>query len=48
MTKSSKLKHTKKLRTSLTNLYATKSVLQSKQKIRIDLSKVTSKDIRAA
>ena len=36
------------LRISLTNLYATKSVSHSKQKIRTDLPKVTSKDTRTA
>ena len=36
------------LGTNLTNLYATKSVSHSKQKIRTDLPKVTSKDTRAA
>ena len=36
------------LTTSLTSLYATKLILQSKQNIRIDLSKFTSENINAA
>ena len=35
------------LSTSLTNLYATKLILQWKKKKRIDLSKVTSENTRA-
>ena len=36
------------LNVSLTNLYATKLILQSNQKTRIDLSKVTSENTKAA
>ena len=35
------------LSTILSNLYTTKLILQTKQKIRIDLSKVTSENTRA-
>ena len=36
------------LNVSLTNLYATKLILQLNQKTRIDLSKVTSENTKAA
>ena len=36
------------LNVSLTNLYATKLILQSNRKTRIDLSKVTSENTKAA
>ena len=48
--KESKAKTYKKasISTSLTNLYVIKLISQSKQKIRIDLSKVTSENTKAA
>ena len=48
ITENWKLKHTKgSLSISLTNLYATKLILQSKQKVRVDLSKVTCENTKA-